>query len=148
VEKSGNAAIIPELVNLLRRTNKKEVINKILEIFNNIKTQGSAKELAEAVRRIEQRDLLNHLVSACWKNGLDYSDYVDDFIQVFIHYDFQLALDAFTVIENSTRSLDASRIDQRINELEYHLKEMDENKQRLTGELVRVLNAKKENLNE
>ncbi|MFP4620467.1 MAG: hypothetical protein ACLFM7_04110 [Bacteroidales bacterium] len=144
VQKSGTAALIPELVGLLRRTNKKEIRNQILEILNNLKTQASATELARAVRKNKQRDLLAYLVAACWKNGLDYTDFIDDFIDIFIQYDYLLALDAFTVIENSTKYLSEVSVEPRINKLSSHEPEMDDNKKRLTGELIRILRTKSE----
>ena len=144
VKKSGSAALIPELVRLLRRTNKKEIRHQILEILNNLKTQASATELARAVRKNKQRDLLANLVAACWKNGLDYTDFIDDFIEIFIQYDYLLALDAFTVIENSTKYLSEVSIEPRINKLSNHQPEMDENKRVLTRELIHILRTKSE----
>ncbi len=144
VKKSGTPALIPELVRLLRRTNKKEIRNQILEILNNLKIQASATELARAVRKNKQRDLLAHLVTACWKNGLDYTDFIDDFIDIFIQYDYLLALDAFTVIENSTKYLSEVSLEPRINKLSRHEPEMDEDKKVLTRELIHILRTKSE----
>lgn len=148
VKKSGTAALIPELVGVLRRTNKREIKNQILDILNNLKAQASATELARAVRKNKQRDLLANLVAACWKNGLDYTDFIDDFIDIFIQYDYLLALDAFTVIENSTKYLSEVSLEPRINKLASHEAEMDENKRVLTRELIHVLRTKSEEQSE
>ena len=144
VKKSGNSALIPELISLLRRTNKKEIKNQILDILNNLKTQASANELAQAIRKNKQRDLLSYLVAACWKNGLDYTEFIDDFIEIFIQYDYLLALDAFTVIENSTRNLSNIFLNSRINKLKNHVSEVDDSKKVLTRELIHILHSKKE----
>ncbi len=144
VKKSGTSALIPDLIGLLRRTNKKEVKSQILEILNNLKTQASAKELAKAIRTNKQKTLLSYLVAACWKNGLDYSDFIDEFIDVFVQYDYLIALDAFTVIENSTRDLSKDSLEERINKLKDRLSEMDDHKKVLTRELIHMLRKKTE----
>lgn len=148
VKKSGSSVLIAELVGLLRRTNKKEVKNQILEILNNLKSQASAKELAQAIRKNKQRSLLSHLVAACWKNGLDYTEFIDDFIDVFIQHDYLIALDAFTVIENSTRYLPGDSLEPRIDRLKNHVSEMDDNKKVLTRELIYILRKKTEDQSE
>ncbi|MCF8336327.1 MAG: hypothetical protein K9H65_06980 [Bacteroidales bacterium] len=145
VKHSGTSALIPELVRLLRRTNKKEIRDQILEILNNLKTQASANELAQAIRKNKQRNLLSYLVTACWKNGLDYTDFTDDFINIFIQYDYLLALDALTVIENSTKYLSETSLDSKINKLKDHVPEMDDSKKVLARELIHILLNKKEN---
>lgn len=148
VKKSGNAALIPELISLLRRTNKKEIKNQILEILNNLKTQASANELAQAIRKNKQKDLLSQLVAACWKNGMDYTEFIGDFIDIFLQYDYIMALDAFTVIENSTKHVSDDSIASIIKKLKNHVPEMDENKKVLTRELIQILQNKAQDQSE
>ena len=40
------------------------------------------------------------LLTACWQNGLDFSTFLPVFIDLIIHEDWEIAFEAFTVIDN------------------------------------------------
>jgi len=142
VSKAGSVVLIPELIELLRRTNGKEVRDHIISILNNLKYQESTPELVRAIRKEQQSDVLSLLVAACWKNGLDYSSYIDDFIDIFLESDYITALDALTVIENTTSNLEYEATQNRINKLKTYLDHTSEDKKMLILELIHVLTNK------
>jgi len=142
VKSSGSPVLIPELVGLLRRTNSQEIRDHVTDILNNLKYQSSADEMVKELRKEEEPDVASYLIAACWKNGLDFSSYIDDFIEAFIRFDYIIALDALTVIENATRNLERATTTTRINRLKQHIDQMEENKRALVLELIHVLENK------
>ncbi len=142
VRNAGSKVLIPELVALLRNSRGSEVKTHVLTILNNLKYQSSAGELVKAIRNEQDPEVVALLVAACWKNGLDYSDYIDDFVDIFMRYDYTTALDALTVIENATRELQSAATGERIQKLKARLDESEENKKRLTMELIHTLQQK------
>ena len=142
VKNSGSPAVIPELVSLLRNTQLKEIRDHVVSILNHLKNQSSAEELVRQIRQESQQDVMAWLVSACWKNGLNYSDYIDDFIEVFVRSDYITALDALTVIENATENHERGATVARINRLKEHIDQVDGDKRELILELIRVLDQK------
>lgn len=142
VKNAGNTVLIPELIGLLRKDTGTEVTDHIVTILNNLKYQASADELIKVLRQEKDPEVISLLVSACWKNGLDYSAYVDDFIDLFLEYDYTTALDALTVIENATKNPDYEATRSRINRLKNNLDQTGENKRMLVYELIHILNHK------
>jgi len=142
VKNSGSPVLIPELIDLLRKTKGSEVRNQIVSILNNLKYQPSASELVKAIRQEDQPEMVSLLVAACWKNGLDYSAYIDDFIQIFLEYDYITALDALTVIENATGNLEAGATQSRITKLKSFMDQTGADKRMLIQELIHILNHK------
>jgi len=142
VKSSGSPVLIPELTGLLRRTKSQEIRDHIIDILNNLKYQSSADELVKELRKEDEPDVISYLIAACWKNGLDFSSYIDDFIEAFIRFDYIIALDALTVIENATRNLERAATTTRINRLKQHIDQMEENKRVLLLELIHVLKNK------
>ena len=142
VKNSGSPVLIPELIDLLRKNRGNEVQDQIVSILNNLKNQSSVYELVKAIRQEDQRDMVSLLVAACWKNGLDYSPYIDDFIAIFLEYDYTTALEALTVIENSTRNLEYEPTQSRISKLKTYMDQTGEDKRMLILELIHILNHK------
>ncbi len=97
VKNAGSTVLIPELAGLLRKDTGTEVTDHIAAILNNLKYQASADELVKVLREENDPEVISLLVSACWKNGLDYSAYVDDFIDLFLEYDYTTSLTGFEV---------------------------------------------------
>ena len=46
------------------------------------------------------------IVSSCWQSGLDYSEHATVFASLFAKGSYQLALECFTVLEESMNNLD------------------------------------------
>ena len=145
VKNSGSPVLIPELIDLLRKSRGNEVRGHIVSILNNLKNQSAAAELVKAIRQEDQQDMVSLLVAACWKNGLDYSQYIDDFIYIFLEYDYMTALDALTVIENDTRNLEQGPTQNRIDKLKAYMDQTGEDKRMLILELIHILNHKMPN---
>jgi len=142
VKNSGSSVLIPELIDLLRKSDIHEVRDHLVSILNNLKYQSSVPELVQAIRQEDQSEMVSLLVAACWKNGLDYSQYIDDFIRVFLEYDYMTALDALTVIENATGSLDHASTRMRIDKLKSYMDQTGEDKRMLIRELIHILSRK------
>jgi len=145
VKNSGSPVLIPELIALLRKSRGNEVRGHIVSILNNLKNQSAAAELVKAIRQEDQQDMVSLLVAACWKNGLDYSQHIDDFIYIFLEYDYMTALDALTVIENDTRNLEQGPTQTRIDKLKAYMDQTGEDKRMLILELIHILNHKMPN---
>ncbi len=147
VKMEGNHSLIPYLVLILNENDSPDIQNRILDILNNLNAQAAAPYLIEAIQNTGDNRVLNYLISACWKNGLDYSEFIDVFVDLFIQHDFDIALEAFTVIENTTKHVENSEIDRTIQHIKNHLKNLGREKQALIKELLYMLERRRENNN-
>lgn len=75
------------------------------EIFSKLKETHSQKVMVEALQAAQRLSEKRILAAACWECGLDFSEYFTDFVKLATHEDFQLALEALSVVENTEASL-------------------------------------------
>ena len=71
------------------------------DIFLKLKEANAQKMMVDAIGAAEKTSEKTALAAACWESGLDFSDYFMDFVDLTLHNDFQLALEALSVIESS-----------------------------------------------
>ena len=79
------------------------------------------------------------LVSSCWQSGLDYSEFVIDFTNLFITEDYVTALECFTVIEASGQKIGVSEKRKLISLLKRNQEASSVEKNSLIQALMRTL---------
>jgi len=144
ITKEGNKDILSEVISLLNITDETEIRDEIIKILEHLKEQECTLDIVKAIENKDYKELLPILVSACWKNGLDYSNYVEIFTEVFIQADFLLAFDAFTVID-TIETLNEALADKCLLQLENAVEDIKEDKRPLYFELINIIKDKKEN---
>jgi len=140
----GNKELLSEVITLLHQTNNKKIQEEIITILENLKDQKSVPILIEAINDEKYIHELSILVSACWKNGLNYEDYVETFVNVFIDENFQIAFDAFTVIDNMDK-LKENNAGRCLIKIENAIKNISSDKRPLLYELTNIIKDKKIN---
>jgi cellobiose phosphorylase len=143
ITKEGNKDILTEVISLLNITDETEIRDEIITILENLKEQECVLDLATAIGNHNYKEILPILVSACWKNGLDYNEHLEIFTDVFIQSDFQLAFDAFTVIDN-IETIDHAIADKCLLRLENAVEDIKEDKRPLYFELINIIDNVKE----
>ena len=101
IRNTGNPDMIPALMELYARTDSPEIIRAIAGLIGDLKSQPAVSKLFPAIRELSDAGKKQSLVAACWQSGLDFSAYIDIFLDIFLEEDYMTALEAFSVIENS-----------------------------------------------
>lgn len=140
----GNKELLSEVILLLQQTNNKKIQEEIIKILENLKDQKSVPTLIEAINDEKYIHELSILVSACWKNGLNYEDYVETFVNIFIDKNFQMAFDAFTVIDNMD-NIKENNANRCLIKLGNAIENISIDKRPLFSELINIIKNKKEN---
>jgi hypothetical protein len=135
----GHISILPDLFDLLVEQESEEIIAEITSLLNDLKDQEGADLLSKAIANPDYREVQEHLVAACWQNGLAYGKYVDTFLEVVITGEYSAAIEAFTVIEEAAGELEPNQKDRMMKKLKARLKEVDDEKKPLISELVKVI---------
>jgi hypothetical protein len=100
IRNSGNPEYLPYLMSLLIQSLPESIINEVLIILGELKDQKSVPFLLEAINNNEYTSVRKELIASCWQNGLDFSDHLPFFVDLVINNEFEIAFEAFTVIEN------------------------------------------------
>lgn len=116
------------------------MVNKAIESFmNDIKDKSLRLEIIQELRKNHNHRTVSMLVSSCWQSGMDYSDYVFDFAQVFMNNDYGTAIECLTVIEEAIPSMkekEKKRIAEYIKE---KAPEQSDARKALSAELISKL---------
>lgn len=103
---TGSDLLIRELMLLLDRTHNPLIHNEVVGILNDLNNQSSAEELMRHLPSFRTHTIFPDLIGACWQNNLDYSAYIDFFIEIVMEGDYAASIEAFTVVENNITLLD------------------------------------------
>ena len=141
LRKEGNLTYMPDLFNLLSRTDSELIEKELIRFIADIKEKGVIPVVVAGLNDPELKNARAGMLSAVWQSGLDYSDHTDLFIQLFLEGDYMVALESFTVIEQSLEHLSEPEIEQERNNLLDGLDSISEEKKPLARELVNLLRS-------
>lgn len=107
--------------------------------MNDMKDQALCREVVEEIKKDYKKDTLQMIVASCWQSGLDYSDYCQDFADLFLVSDYMTALECFTVIESSVHELSGEKKKLLIEKIKEGAAAIVDEKRALWAELISIL---------
>ncbi|MBN2636760.1 MAG: hypothetical protein JXR61_10855 [Prolixibacteraceae bacterium] len=96
----GNRFYIPLLFDLLATSPEKEIEEEITKILGTVKDKETVNSFMRGIEDNKYQSIRKNILVACWQNGLDYSTFLPVFIDQVINEDWEIAFEAFTVIDN------------------------------------------------
>lgn len=100
LKEKGNRAYLPLLFQLMASDPEEEIRKAILKLLGNVKDKESIPMFAEALQNEELKNIRKDLLITCWQNGMDFRTHFDVFLDIIISENWEIAFEAFTVIEN------------------------------------------------
>ena len=144
ISQQGNKDVLINVIELLNTSSDDLIKNEIIKILENLKEQECVEIIVDSINNKRLKNILSDLISSSWKNGLSYEEYVESFVDVFINSDFQLAFDAFTVIDHF-ENIDPAKADICVVKLNNTVENSKKDKRPLYHELINVIIDLKEN---
>lgn len=95
----GNKDYLPILFELLAHS-EKEIQNEILKLLGTVKDKETIPVFIEALKENNYSTIRKEILISCWQNGLDFSPQLEVFVDLVIDGEWEVAFEAFTVIEN------------------------------------------------
>ena len=139
VRESGNPFILTGLIELLHDTELPEIKKSVLNLLSELKHKESVPVFIEAIKSEKYAGERKDLVACCWQNGLIYNEYLPVFIDLVINEEFQVAFEAFTVIENMFGRIEDEIIDKEIIKITDALNDATEQKAYLLNGLLSII---------
>ncbi len=136
---SGKTSDFPVLVEILHQSQNPEIRAKITGLFANLKEKDTVPLMIEAIQNKKYAPELKQLVSSCWENGLNYTNYLSLFVDILILHDFLVAFEAYTVIMNMETTIDQAKIDQEIEKLDQAIHTTSDEKKALMLDVIDFL---------
>ncbi len=121
--------------------NKNISLRKSIERFmNDLKDQTATQEIIKELQKPWKDDTISMLISSCWQSGLNYSEYLMDFVEVFIKGDYVTAIECLTVIEEYAHELTTEKLKGIIKYIEENQHPFQDEKKALKLEMLAILN--------
>ena len=141
IRESGNIKQIETVISLLQKNPESEVAIAAAALLGDIKDKEAIPILLKAIQNPDNESIQRELIQVCWESGLDYSEHLPFFVDLFLNLDYIEALEAFTLIENIFS--DFSPSEEIIPELAAKIKavviDLPEHKQNLAMEMLHVI---------
>ena len=100
LQDSGNSGYLPILFELLNAQPEAEVKSEILKLLGTVKDKETIPVFIAALQNEKFHVIRKDIATVCWQNGLDFSGYFEVFTNLVISEEWEVAFEAFTVIEN------------------------------------------------
>ncbi len=100
LKEKGNSEYLPILFELLLAGAETEVRTSILKLLGTVKDKETIPVFVAALQNTKFKSIRKEMITACWQNGLDFSAHMAVFADLVIEETWEVAFEAFTVIEN------------------------------------------------
>lgn len=141
LEKVANINDLPQILRVMSGLTNPRLMDEFTVFLSNIRSNKAPTIIVQFLADPLYNTIRTALTRSCWESQLDYSAHLLLFARLFIAGDYMLALEAFTVIENTCLEHPVKKtLLQEISILiKNSLPDQPETKQRLTRELILVL---------
>ncbi len=137
----GNVSVLPAVFSLLFSKRMVQLNDDIVNLLNDVKDPQAVPVFMEAVKTFRGKKGFDRLVSACWQCGLNFSPYIDEFIDMVIEEDYYTSLEAFSVIEENISLLSSQQRSARLEFVRSKLELLSPEKRLLVNEMMSLLST-------
>ncbi|PIP54834.1 MAG: hypothetical protein COX07_03155 [Bacteroidetes bacterium CG23_combo_of_CG06-09_8_20_14_all_32_9] len=110
ISKKKYFELVTNLIDLFAKSTSKNIKNEVFNILINLKDNNSVKYFMEGLIKQTDANVRLQLISACWQNGLNYSPYINYFIEIICNESITHAIEAYSVIEMNYMKLDEKQL--------------------------------------
>ena len=136
----GNIDVLPSVFSLFFSKRMESLEDEIISLMNDVKDPEAVPVFMEAVRVYHGKKGYSDLISACWQCGLDFSAYIDKFIEILLEEDYYTSLEAFSVIEENVSNLNSQQRSARLEFIRSKIELLSPEKRLLVNEVLSLLN--------
>ena len=97
---NGDDNVITPIIDVWNKGVSPLAEQEIITFIGDIKSTSSVQSIMDILLDEEYNKIHLSLLSTIWNSKVDYSEYIVDFVSLAVQYDFLVALECLTVIEN------------------------------------------------
>lgn len=139
IKYSGSSKLLPFLIELLHSSKDEGVRLNIYRILSELKHSDSIPIIVAAIKNEKYKNDQEMLIRACWENGLDFTPYISEFVELIIHGNYMTAFEAFTVIENLEGHITYLESENLLQKLQESLEGVLNERKILISELIKFI---------
>lgn len=100
LESKGNASVIKPLADALVSGVSGKNNSAIIELFSSLKDTSTIVEVMDVLDDEKYLSIRQPILSTIWNTQVDFSGYIDSFVEIATTGDFMEAVECLTIIEN------------------------------------------------
>lgn len=100
LELKGNASAIKPLVDALLAGISEKNHGAIIELLSSLKDTSAVVEVMDVLDDEKYLSIRQQILSTVWNTKVDFSGYIDSFVEIATTGDFMEAVECLTIIEN------------------------------------------------
>lgn len=139
LEIHGNTTVIKPLADRLLHGVDAKNEAEIIELLSSLKDTSVTADVMDILSDEKYTEIKSKWLNIIWNTKVDFSDYIDEFVEIATTGDFMQALECLTIIEN----LEGPFMEENILECQLHLKnylesteKKDEQKSHILSEIA------------
>lgn len=136
IKNKGNRLYLPILFELLNTGTEHEVEKEIMNLLGTVKEKDAVNSFMRAIEDNKFKSIRKLLLTACWQNGLDFSTFLPVFIDQIIDEDWEIAFEAFTIIDNLEYLPSAAIINVAVEKINNAIENVNQQKQYFLQEIL------------
>ncbi|HUW04717.1 MAG TPA: hypothetical protein VMW01_00510 [Williamwhitmania sp.] len=126
------------------RTQPSEAIKrKIYELVADLKNKLATPIIANFTLACGNIKIQTELISASWQSRLDFSEYLEPYINMTIEGDILLTHEILTLVEENCQATEETQVISSIGKIKDHLHTFSPEKKLLMVDLINILEEKK-----
>lgn len=141
IRKNGKASIIPLVIDLLDKKISEKVSKETIMLLGHLKDKEAVSFIVSGLKSAKTKEYRTELIMTCWQSGLDYSKYIESFVDAFIFGDFQTAIESFSVIEEWIHNSPEEQVTSSRKLLIDNLKDVTAEKKAFYLELIKLVES-------
>jgi hypothetical protein len=138
---SGHLEYIPHLLDIMSLSESENVHREMVSFLADIKVKAVTQYLIDGLKNPALQGVRSEIASVCWQSGMDYSEHIDLFIDIFLESDYMTSLESFSVIEQSLEYLTEEECAQKRDLVLEGLERVSDEKKPLAKELLHMLKS-------
>lgn len=139
IREVGVPKLLPALVKVYKTCGDDDVKMAIFNLLSDASQQELVDVMADVILNEEDANVKQMLVTSCWYSKVDYLSHLEIFVDLVVESQFELAFEAFTVIENRQGSVTAERRAELINYIEGKMDSVVDGNESLAESLVEIV---------
>ena len=139
IREIGVPKLLPALVKVYKTCGDDDVKMAVFKLLSDASQRELVDEMAAAIAVEKDANVKQMLVTSCWYSKIVYLPQLELFIDMVFDSPFELAFEAFTVIENRQGSITDERRAQLINYIEKRLNDARVGNESLAESLTEIV---------
>lgn len=136
IKSKGNKLYLPMLFDLLNSNPGREIELEITRLLGTVKDKEAINSFMRTIEDDNYKAIRKTLLVSCWQNGLDFSTFLPVFIDLVISGDWEIAFEAFTIIDNLEFLPNPKIIESSISKINQTIESATDQKQYFLREIL------------